>query len=124
MAAPIPKRLVRAVLQRDGICVIASPQCVGEPSCADHRVGRGMGGNPRLNVLVNLIAACGPCNSHKEDNADFAAKCIERGVTIRRSQSTQIDLSRAANMPVTYPDGRRWFLLDSGGREELTGGNS
>jgi 5-methylcytosine-specific restriction endonuclease McrA len=111
----IPKSVKAAVLARDNnVCVLSSPHCLGTATDCDHRVGRGMGGNKRLDVPQNLLAVCRPCNSHKEDNADFGAECLARGIKIRRSQSTQIDLERCLSTPVIFPDGSSWFLTPWG----------
>lgn len=107
----IPRKVVNAVLARDeGRCVLRSFGCLGEASVADHRVGRGMGGNPRLNVAVNLLAACAICNGLKESDAQFRRECTRLGIHIDRSQSTALDLERAARIPVRYPDGTWWIL--------------
>jgi hypothetical protein len=110
----IPKRVVVAVLERDSVCVIGSRFCTGEPSVADHRVNRGAGGNKALNVAQNLVAACGICNGVKESDSVTAADCVARGIKIRRSQSTQIDLERCLSVPVIFPDGTSWFLTPWG----------
>lgn len=120
MGSVIPKRVVRLVLERDGVCMISSRFCTGTPTVADHRVGRGMGGNKALNVPHALVAACGVCNGVRESDADVAAECERRGILIRRSQSTARDLAIARSTPVTAPDGRMWFLLPDGTRQELT----
>lgn len=107
----IPKKVKDAVLDRDSHrCVLRSFGCLGAATVADHRVGRGMGGNPRLDVPVNLVAACAVCNGLKESDAQFRRECTRAGIHIARSQSTIIDLERAARIPVRYPDGSWWLL--------------
>jgi len=118
----IPAKVKTAVLSRDlHQCVLGSVYCLTTATDCDHRVGRGMGGNKALDVPQNLLATCRPCNSHKEDNAAFSAECVARGIKIRRSQSTQIDLARCLSVPVIFPDGTSWFLTPWGrqGHEEL-----
>lgn len=116
--APIPKRIVALVLNRDGHrCVINAPGCVIVASCADHRVGRGAGGNKLLNLPEVLVAACRPCNSAKEDDADVAADCEARGIKIRRSQSSRKDIARCLKTAVVYPSGVRYLLLADGTRK-------
>lgn len=111
----IPRKVVKAVLERDNHqCVLRSFGCLGEAKYADHRVGRGMGGNPRLDVAVNLVAACAICNGLKESDQPFRRECTRLGLHIARSQSTDIDLERAARVPVRYPDGSWWLLTDTG----------
>lgn len=111
----IPAKVKRLVLERDDHqCVLRSFGCVGEARDADHRVGRGMGGNKRLDVPVNLVASCRICNGLKEDDAQFRRECTRRGIHIDRSQSTDRDLAQAANIPVRWPDGSWWVLTDTG----------
>jgi 5-methylcytosine-specific restriction endonuclease McrA len=111
----IPKAVKEFVLDRDErVCVLRSAHCSYVATDCDHRVGRGAGGNKRLDVPQNLVACCRKCNSHKEDNADFGADCVARGIKIRRSQSTQIDLERCLSTPVIFPDGTSWFLTPWG----------
>ena len=111
----IPAKVKSAVLLRDfHQCVLASVHCLTTATDCDHRVGRGMGGNKALDVPHNLLATCRPCNSHKEDNAAFSAECVARGIKIRRSQSTQIDLERCLSTPVVFPDGTVFFLTPWG----------
>jgi hypothetical protein len=118
-ATAIPRKVVKAVLDRDGgMCVLASFGCLREGKHCDHRVGRGAGGNKALNVAVNLVAVCTICNSLKEDDAQFARECSRRGLNIRRSQSTATDLERAAAIPVCYPDGT-WWVLTTDGRVQI-----
>lgn len=76
-----------------------------------------MGGNKALNVAHALVAACGVCNGLRESDASVAADCEQRGILIRRSQSTQIDLARCLSTPVTYPNGDKWFLTPWGRTE-------
>jgi hypothetical protein len=110
----IPRKVVNAVLERDKHqCVLRSFGCLGEATVADHRVGRGMGGNPRLDVAVNLVAACAICNGLKESDAHFRRECTRLGIHIARSQSTDIDLTAAGRIPVRYPDGSWWLLTDT-----------
>jgi hypothetical protein len=112
----VKKKLVDLIIQRDRVCVIASPHCTGEPTVADHRVGRGMGGNPRLNVPENLVAACGVCNGLKESDVRVARDCLHRGLLLSRGRTTADDLTKCLRLPVTFPDGSRWLLTADGHR--------
>lgn len=113
----MPKKLVDLVLARDeGVCMIGAPGCLGVANCADHRTGRGMGGNPPLNVVYNLVAACSPCNGLKESDATVARDCEARGIKLRRSQSTIQDLRVALSRPVVDRSGMSWQLLEDGTR--------
>lgn len=115
----IPKNVVAEVLARDkNSCVLNLPGCAGEATCADHRVGRGMGGNKKLDVVYALVAACSFCNSLRESDADAAASLEARGIKLRRSASTIRDLHVALTTPVRYPDGRLLFLTVMGGVSE------
>lgn len=114
----IPKKVVQQVLDRDQwLCVIAGPNCLGAASCADHRVGRGMGGNKGLDRVENLVAACGPCNGDRESNPGLAAALEVRGILLRRSATTKQDLTTARTRTVKYPDESWWFLLPDGTRQ-------
>lgn len=115
----IAKKLVALVLARDGLCVIASAHCTGEPTVADHRVGRGMGGNKRLNEPHVLVAACGVCNGLKESDLVVARDCASRGLSLPRGRSTDGDLELCARIPVVFPDGSRWLLLADGTRKAV-----
>lgn len=115
----IPKRIVTEVLTRDKhTCVLNLPGCAGEATICDHRTGRGMGGNKRLDVVYNLTAVCWSCNSLRESDADAAASLEARGIKLRRSASTIRDLHVALTTPVRYPDGRLLFLTVMGGLSE------
>ena len=117
----IPRMLVLDVLERDGgRCVIAGPRCMGAASVADHRAGRGAGGDPRgvLNDPANLVAACGFCNGDKEDaSGQWLDELERRGLRVRRrgARSQQV-LDRARLIPVEWPDGSWWLLDSEGGR--------
>lgn len=117
----IPKRIVTEVLTRDKhTCVLNLRGCAGEATTADHRTGRGMGGNKRLDVVYNLTACCWACNSLRETDAAAAASLEARGIKLRRSASTIRDLHVALTTPVRYPDGRLLFLTVMGGLSEST----
>ncbi|WP_353962908.1 HNH endonuclease [Streptomyces sp. NBC_01571] len=57
---------VRAqALKRDGyICQLQFGGCVGEADTVDHVLAKANGGT---DTLDNLVAACRPCNSKKQD---------------------------------------------------------
>lgn len=119
---PIPKRIVKQVLERDGgACVLSSRLCLGQASCADHRVGRGMGSSKGLDVPANLVAACSICNGLKESDAVFRAECTSRGLHIKRSQATALDIQHCLETPIVAPDGTLWLLTADGKREPYKG---
>ena len=119
----LPKKTVAAVLTRDGgLCVLRLDGCLGEATVADHRANRGHGGAKSgvLDRLSNLLAACGLCNGLKEDaEGDLRAVLEARGVRLRSDSTHAKTALRALVMPVEYPDGRRYYLDDLGGREEV-----
>jgi hypothetical protein len=92
-------------------CVMAhttwalSNPCYG-PLTLQHRAGRGMGGSKKLDAPNNLTTLCAGHNYLAECNADFAAYCTAKGVSVRRSIADQIDMS---SLPLEYSDG--WHLL-------------
>jgi hypothetical protein len=121
---PIPKKLVEQVLDAWGHrCVIGGPHCLGVASVADHRCGRGVGGNKNLNVFVALVAACGLCNGEKESSPQLAAECRERGITVPYSGNhgsldkqavTKATLRRLEHTPVQDASGQWWWLRPQG----------
>lgn len=115
----IPKKLVLLVLERDNYrCQIALPGCLGEASVADHRATRGMGGAKVLNRASLLIAACGLCNSAREDTSgEVRARLIERGVIVLADATHAKTSLRGALTPFTDPAGVSWWLDDYGGKE-------
>ncbi len=122
MASRIPPKIVALVMARDGgLCVLRiSRDCLGVASCADHRANRGSGGaGQRLNQPSNLLAACGPCNGLKEDSHGEVREELERrGIRLRSSATHALTAIKARVIPVVYPDGRSFYLLDDGTREE------
>ena len=126
MSSAIPKKTVALVLDRDGgLCVLRiSPDCIGDASCADHRANRGKGGAKHrvLDQPSNLVAACGLCNGFKEDvDAEVRADLERRNVRLKPDSTHAKSALRALVTPVTYPDGRTFYLLDDGTREEVDG---
>lgn len=113
----IPSKIRALVLSRDNhLCVLTGPGCLVVATECDHRIGRGMGGNPRLNVPEGLVGACTPCNRMKESDARFARRCAGRGLKLRRTQSTARDLEILRVVPVRYVDG--WHKLTPDGHRE------
>lgn len=120
MASRIPPKTVALVIARDGgLCVLRiSPDCLGVASCADHRANRGSGGaGQRLNQPSMLVAACGICNGAKADGQK-REELEARGVSLRPDSTHAKTALRALVTPVTYLDGRTFYLLDDGTREE------
>lgn len=129
MSAPaIPQKTVALVIQRDGgLCVLSIPDdCLGMATCADHRANRGQGGAKHrvLDQPSNLVAACGVCNGLKEDaEGALRADLERRGVRLRQDSTHRKTALRALVTPVVYPDGRAFWLLDDGTREEVDVGD-
>lgn len=130
MSSPaIPKATVALVIQRDGgVCMLRiSDACLGVATCADHRANRQSGGAKHrvLDQPSNLIAACGICNGLKEEaKGDLLADLRRRGVRLLQDSTHRKTALRALVTPVTYPDGRTYYLLDDGTREEVDVGES
>lgn len=123
MSKGLPKRLVAAVLDRDQHrCVLALDDCQGEANLADHRANRGHGGARTgvLDRMSNLVAACGLCNGAKEDATGVVRLSLEaRGLRLMTDSTHRKTALRALVTPVVYPDGREFYLLDDGTREEV-----
>jgi len=119
----IPRKLVDKVLGRDHHeCVIAGPNCTRTATVADHRANRGVGGSTVLDCPENLVAACGICNGAKEDaDADTRRDLIARGVRVVKAATNAATRRRCLVTHVTYPDGRVFFLLPNGDRQEVGG---
>lgn len=128
----ISRRLVRLTLDTwHGQCVIGGPHCLHVASCADHRWNRGMGGNPRANAPVNLVAACGLCNGEKESNPALRADCVARGIAVEteypppeferlvKTRITDWMLLKLAETPVTDSWGVTWTITPNGQRKRL-----
>lgn len=122
MGKPIGKKKLAVVLNRDGgLCVLqVSPHCDGVATVADHRANRGQGGARSLDEFSNLVAACGLCNGLKEDlEGEDRAEIVRRGLRLVPDSTHVKTALRAIVTPVEYPDGRLFYLLDDGGREEI-----
>lgn len=119
----IPKRMVQDVLQRDGwICQLNLDGCLREATVADHRANRGMGGSPKLNNVVNLIAACGVCNGAKESASNVEKLSLEeRGLRVLHARTADGTVQRAAETPVKYRHGDWYKLRPDGGRTIIRG---
>lgn len=122
MGSMIPPRMRDGVLERDGgRCVIAGPFCTVVATVADHRANRGHGGSKVLNDPRCLVAACELCNGWKEDaHGEDRERLIYRGIRVEKDSTNAKTVSRCANKTVLYPDGRWFFLLADGTREEVT----
>ena len=110
---PTPKKLVRAVLERDNyICVIQSVYCTQVATTADHRANRGMGGSKQLDQPECLIAACWPCNGAGKEDAvgEARAELVARGIRVQKRATNAQTAERCTNIPVQYADG--WFRLE------------
>ncbi|QIK63807.1 hypothetical protein G7068_11875 [Leucobacter viscericola] len=121
MGKPLSKKVVAAVLKRDGgLCVIQLDGCLRDANVADHRRNRGSGGARSLDGKSNLIAACGLCNGAKEDTkGELRDLLIARGVIIESGRTHEHEAQKARETPVWYPDGRVWRLDDHGGKTEV-----
>ena len=117
----IPRKTKTLVLERDGgFCMLRiSPHCLGEATEADHRANRGSGGaGQRLNVPSCLVAACGLCNGAKADGV-ARDDLLKRGISVLPDSTHEKTAERCRITPVTYPDGRVFYLDDDGGRREV-----
>lgn len=127
MSSAIPSKTVALVIQRDGgVCMLRiADACLGVASCADHRANRGSGGAKHrvLDQPSMLVAACGICNGAKADGVG-RAELEARGISLRPDSTHRKTALRALVTPVTYLDGRNYYLLDDGTREEVDVGES
>ena len=121
--SPNPSPAVkRAVILRDGgACIYGLANCTGVAETTDHRAGRGAGGSRVLNDPANLTAACTLCNGDKETaTGEVRADLIFRGLLVLKAATNEATLARAKDMPVLYPDGNRYRLIDENTRELVT----
>lgn len=100
----------RIILWRDGgkCCLCGQPAEV-----ANHRLNRGMGGRPSLNILENGCALCWACNDLIERDADAAARARRLGVKLEEGQDPRAVpwLSPFYGIPVwSYPNGDLSFV--------------
>ena len=98
------------------------PGCQREATCADHRANRGAGGaGKRLDGFSNLIAACGLCNGHKESQS-VREHVVRLGLRVPAGRTHEHTAEKAREIPVTYPNKRKYMLCDVGHRHpELNG---
>ena len=67
MAKPIPKKLIKAVLERDdGIC-----QSCGRQGVNIHHILFGGTGRRRIHTVENLITLCLECHSRAHSNGEM-----------------------------------------------------
>ncbi len=104
-----------ALKARDQHCVWHGPSCDPDLLVPQHRSGRGMGGSRLKNHLSNGVAMCSIVNGLIESDAELAAEARRRGIKISLHADT-------AAVPVEYPGGRIYYLLDDGTREEAPDG--
>ena len=121
MSSRITAKQLETLKERDGgVCVAQGPNCLGEGLVPHHRANRGSGGaGKRLDAFSNLLLLCAICNgwvedSHGEDRDDL----IRRGIRLLPDSTHAKTALRALTFTVTYPDGRTFYLLDDGTREE------
>lgn len=119
-----PVSVKRAVIERDGgWCIYMLPGCMGEATTTDHRANRGSGGSRELNDPVNLAAICVRCNSSKADAGSLVLLDLEeRGLWVRKAATNTETLERARAMPVQYPDGEFFYLVDEHTRRHVSEG--
>lgn len=117
----IPKRLSELVLSRDGhVCQLNLIGCTYVATVADHRANRGMGGSPKLNNAVNLIAACQMCNGLKETLTGEALNDVKRrGLRLVHASTPEQTLEYAGDTPVKYRTGD-WYYLDTTGHRQIS----
>lgn len=121
MGKALPRKLVAAVLERDGgLCVVKGEMCLGEAQVAHHRVNRGAGGARSLDGMSNLLGSCSPCNGWIEDSTgEDREMLIARGIRVIPGRTHAHSAQKARDKPVWYPDGRVFYLDDDGGRRKL-----
>lgn len=118
----IPKRIVRAVLERDNwTCQLAMvPECLVDATVADHRADRGHGGSKVLNDMACLVAACGICNGAKADAHSLQLIALrERGLDVLKAATNHATVARCRETPVQGLDGVWWWLTSDGRRVEV-----
>lgn len=72
-----------------------------------HRINRGMGGNPGLNIPSNIIVFCGQCNGQLEANAEQARIARQHGWKLHSFEAPYL-LVR----PVYDRAAQTWFFLN------------
>lgn len=69
----------RVAIWRDGgKCCL----CGGKAEVANHRINRGMGGRPSLNILSNACALCHTCNDAIERDAELRRRALALGIKL------------------------------------------
>lgn len=95
----------RIIIWRDGgKCTM----CGAPADEANHRLNRGMGGRPSLNILENGCAICHACNGRIESDAEYAERARRRGVKLTDGQDPRAEswLSPFYGIPVwSLPNG-------------------
>ena len=110
MSKPTPKALLRDLEKRDGKeCVWHGESCGTDVLVPQHRQG-GMGGSKKKHRLSNVLWLCALTNGLIEADADLAEEARVRGIKISLHADPTV-------IPVLYPDGKRYYLDDFGGRE-------
>lgn len=92
-------------LDRDGAHCY---RCGGDEGLVpQHRVNRGMGGRPSLDIPSNIITFCGECNGLIESNPEAADLARAHGWKLR-----DVSPARLPSMPVYDRFNQQWFFLD------------
>ena len=112
MSAGFSKRQWEQIKERDQVCVWHGPSCDLDMLIPQHRSGRGMGGSKSKNRLSNGVAMCSLVNGEIEANAELATEARHRGIKISLHANPEI-------VPVTYWDGRTFYLNDDGSMWEV-----
>ena len=69
----------RVAIWRDGgKCCL----CGGKAEVANHRINRGMGGRPSLNILSNACALCHTCNGAIESDPELQRRARTLGIKL------------------------------------------
>lgn len=103
-------KTAKAILDRDDrTCTSCGATPPRARITVHHRVNRGMGGDRTVSTVVHGLAMCWPCNGLMEASPGRAEQAREAGWKLDRSQDP-------AQVPVLYPDGRRWLLTPDGSR--------
>lgn len=117
----IKKRVLDVLKQRDNYsCAAQGPNCLGEGLVPHHRANRGSGGSRSLDEFSNLLLLCALCNGWVEDShGEDREELIRRGVRLLPDSTHVKTALRAVVTPVEYPDGRLFYLMDDGTRDEI-----
>jgi len=108
MSTGFTAKQVRAIRERDGnVCAWTGVE--SDRLVPQHRANRGMGGSRKANRLSNGLLLDSLINGQIEADAGMAAEARRRGIKISLHADPRL-------VPVLYPDGLFYWLLDDGTR--------